>query len=189
MASIHIYVRCIVFATLVFISLTTNYVFAQNRYELQPGDLLIVSVWRETELQQQVLVRPDGGISFPLAGDIQASGRTVNELSKEIERRLSSYITDPQVTVSLFELRGNLIYVMGKVNRPGVYPFNQNIDVVQALSMAGGATSFAEVNEIKILRRNNGKLKAQTFRYSDIEKGKNLDQNILLKSGDTVVVP
>ena len=189
MTSILIYTRYVFLTAFALLLISTNTAIAQSRYELQPGDLLIVSVWRETELQQQVLVRPDGGISFPLAGDIQASGRTVNELSKELERRLSSFITDPQVTVSLFELRGNLIYVMGKVNRPGVFPFNQSIDVVQALSMAGGATSFAAVNDIKILRRKDGKLESKTFRYSDIEKGKNLNQNILLKSGDTVVVP
>ena len=189
MGSILIYIRNASFVAFAFFLIFSNFVSAQNRYELQPGDLLIISVWRETELQQQVLVRPDGGISFPLAGDIQASGKSVRELSQELEKRLSSYITDPQVTVSLFELRGNLIYVMGKVNRPGVFPFNQNVDVVQALSMAGGTTSFAAVNDIKILRRSNGTLKALRFRYADIEKGKSLDQNILLKSGDTVVVP
>ena len=185
----HIYKYSAKAAFLSFLLLLSFSVFSEPRYELQPGDVLAVSVWKEEDLQQQLLVRPDGGISFPLAGDVQASGRTVSELSKELESRLSRFINDAQVTVSLLELNGNLIYVVGKVNRPGVYPFSQNIDVVQALSMAGGTTSFAALNEIKVLRRKNGKLESKIFRYSDIEKGRNLEQNFLLQSGDTVVVP
>ncbi len=175
--------------SLLIVTLFSFSVSADERYELQPGDVLFISVWKEEDLQQQVLVRPDGGISFPLAGDIQANGKSVMELSAELERKLSSFINDAQVTVSLVEIQGNLIYVVGKVNRPGVYPFNKKIDVMQALSMAGGTTSFAALNDIKILKRKDGKQVAKIFRYSDIEKGKNLNQNILLESGDTVIVP
>ena len=158
-------------------------------YKLQPGDVLSISVWKEQDLQQAVLVRPDGGISFPLVGDLQAQGASVEDVRKEITRKLGRFIPDVQVSVALQELNGNLVYVVGKVNRPGVYPFNSNVDVMQALGMAGGANAFAALNEIKVLRREQGKLRSISFRYSDIEKGRNLDQNIILQSGDTVIVP
>ena len=105
-------------------------------YTVQPGDVLSISVWKEQDLQQLVLVRPDGGISFPLVGELSAQGSTVEDLRQEITRKLSKYIPDVQVNVALQELNGNLVYVVGKVNRPGVYPFNRNVDVVQALGMA-----------------------------------------------------
>ena len=158
-------------------------------YKLQPGDVLSISVWKEQDLQQAVLVRPDGGISFPLVGDLQAQGATVEDVRLEITRKLGRFIPDVQVSVALQELNGNLVYVVGKVNRPGVYPFSKNVDVVQALGMAGGTNAFAALNDIKVLRRENGKLRSITFRYSDIEKGRSLDQNIVLQSGDTVIVP
>lgn len=158
-------------------------------YKLQPGDVLSISVWKEQDLQQAVLVRPDGGISFPLVGDLQAQGATVEDVRQQITRKLGRFIPDVQVSVALQELNGNLVYVVGKVNRPGVYPFSNNVDVMQALGMAGGANAFAALNEIKVLRRESGKLRSIAFRYSDIEKGRNLDQNIVLQSGDTVIVP
>ena len=175
---------------LVGLSLYINGVMAAGPgYTLQPGDVLSISVWKEQDLQQAVLVRPDGGISFPLVGELQAQGATVEDLRKEITRKLGRFIPDVQVSVALQELNGNLIYVVGKVNRPGVFPFSKNVDVVQALGMAGGANAFAALNEIKVLRRENGRLRSILFRYSDIEKGRNLEQAIVLQSGDTVVVP
>ena len=175
---------------LVLLLFKANSLFAQSGdYYLQPGDVLSISVWKEEDLQQVVLVRPDGGISFPLTGDIQASGKTVEQVRQIITRKLGKLIPDVQVSVALQELNGNLIYVVGKVNRPGVYPFNQNVDVLQALGMAGGATAFAALNDIKVLRREGGQLKSISFRYGDMEKGKNLQQNIILQSGDTVLVP
>lgn len=168
--------------------ISINFVWSAG-YTLQPGDVLSVSVWKEEDLQQLVLVRPDGGISFPLVGELKAQGATVEDLRREISRKLTKYIPDVQVSVALQELNGNLIYVVGKVNRPGVYPFSKNIDVMQALGMAGGANTFAALNEIKVLRREGQQLRSISFRYGDIEKGRSLDQNIVLQSGDTVVVP
>lgn len=162
---------------------------SDDPYLLQPGDQLIITVWKEKELQFKTLIRPDGGISFPLVGDIMAAGQSVPTLNAAITERLKKFIPDPVVTVVASELTGNVIYVIGKVNRPGNYPINRRVDVVQALSLAGGMNSFAAVNDISILRREGGKLTAIPFRYADIEKGKRLGQNILLKSGDTVVVP
>lgn len=160
-----------------------------NRYFLQPGDILSVSVWKEPDLQQLVLVRPDGGISFPLAGDMQVNHMSVEQLRAELATRLGKYIPDVQVSVALQELNGNQIYVMGKVNRPGVFPFVGAVDVVQALGMAGGMTTFADGDDIKILRRVENKVQAIPFRYSQVERGKKLEQNIVLQSGDTLIVP
>jgi polysaccharide biosynthesis/export protein len=162
---------------------------ADNTYRIQPGDVLEVSVWREEDLLKQVLVRPDGGMSFPLVGDIQAAGKSVADLQKLITERLTKYIPDPVVTVSTLKLDGNKVYVIGKVARPGEFQANRYMDVVQALSVAGGMTPYAADNKITVLRRENGKQKSIPFRYGDIEKGEDLEQNIILRSGDVVVVP
>ena len=158
-------------------------------YIVQPGDLLSISVWKERDLQHDVYVRPDGWLNFPLAGDISASGKTVEELRKDIATKLSKYVPDPVVTVIVKQSLGNRIFVIGKVSKPGDYFAGRNIDVMQALSMAGGPTPYASVNNIKILRRVNGKLKAIPFKYSQVEEGEDLEQNIILQGGDVVVVP
>jgi len=158
-------------------------------YLVQPGDLLHISVWGEEGLDQDVLVRPDGGFSFPLAGDISAVGRTVEELRQEVTERLARYIPGSVVTVSIREINGNKVYVLGQVNNPGEFVMNPQIDVMQALSIAGGTTAFASTNDIFILRRQNGRQVALPFRLDDVVRRRNLEQNILLQSGDVVVVP
>ena len=159
-------------------------------YRIQPGDVLFISVWNEEQLQREILVRPDGGLSYPLVGDLTAAGKSVPELTEEIKRRLAKYIPDPVVTVEARQLQGNKVYVIGKVNRPGEYAVTRYVDVTQALAMGGGMTPYAAVNKIKILRRKaDGSLEAIPFRYGDIEKGENLEQNIVLQAGDVVVVP
>jgi polysaccharide export outer membrane protein len=160
-----------------------------DTYVVQPGDVLTISVWKEKDLQGDVAIRPDGGLNFPLIGDIAASGKTIEQLRKEITAKLAKYVPDPVVTVIVKQSLGNLIFVVGKVNRPGSYPAIRDIDVMQALSMAGGPTPYASLNKIKILRRVNGELKVMPFKYSKVEKGENLEQNIILMGGDTIVVP
>jgi polysaccharide export outer membrane protein len=160
-----------------------------DAYLIQPGDVLQVSVWKEPDLQSELLVRPDGGISFPLAGDVTVSGLSVAAVSDVIAERIKRYIPDPVVTVVTKAIGGNHIYVVGKVNRPGEFPFSRPLDVMQALSLAGGTTPFASLSSIRILRRDNGKQTAMRFDYGDIENGKALESNVLLRSGDTVVVP
>lgn len=162
---------------------------ADAAYEVQPGDLLEISVWKEPELQREVLVRPDGAFSFPLSGQIDARNKTVEDLRLEITERLSRYIPDLVVTVSVVEINGNKIYVIGQVNEPGVFVVNPRVDVMQALSMAGGTTPFADANDIKILRRQADAQAALRFRYDDVVRGRSLEQNIVLESGDVVVVP
>lgn len=158
-------------------------------YEVQPGDILTISVWKEKSLQGDVLVRPDGGLSFPLVGNLQAAGKTIPEIQSEIDHRLVKYIPDPVVSVAVKQIVGNAVYVIGKVNKPGQFVMTSRIDVMQALSLAGGMTPYASVNNIKILRREHGKLKAIPFEYGDVESGDDLSQDIELRSGDVVVVP
>ena len=158
-------------------------------YTINSGDLLEISVWKEPDLQRQVLVRPDGAFSFPLSGDIDAVGRTVEDVRQELTERLAVFIPDLVVTVTVAEINGNKIFVIGQVNTPGEFVVNPRVDVIQALSIAGGMTPFAESNDIKILRRKNGVQTILRFRYSDIIKGQNLEQNVLLEVGDVVLVP
>jgi len=158
-------------------------------YKLRPGDVLQVSVWKETDLQAEVLIRPDGGMSFPLAGELRAAGHTVGELTSMLETRIRKFVPDAVVTVAVKAAGGNRVYVIGKVNRPGDFPLIGPIDVMQALTLAGGATPFADTNGIRILRRDGEHEISIRFRYNDISRGRRLDQNILLQNGDTVVVP
>lgn len=158
-------------------------------YTIQPGDTLTVSVWNEKELQSDVLVRPDGGLSFALAGDIQASGRTVDDVRQLIEKGLKRFIPNPAVSVAVKQVGGNFIYVIGKVNRPGQFSFSKPLDVIQALALAGGTTPYAALDDIRIMQRDASGVHAIAFHYNEVEKGRNLEQIILLKSGDTVVVP
>lgn len=160
-----------------------------NSYKILPGDVLQVSVWKEPDLQLDLLVRPDGAISFPLAGEISTRGRSVSDIQAELTRRLARYITEPVVTVSIREVLGNKIYVIGQVNDPGTFIVNPQVDVLQALAMAGGTTPFAELDNIKILRRSEGRQSALSFNYKDVVRGRNLTQNVMLESGDVVVVP
>lgn len=163
---------------------------ASESYRLKPGDIVAVSVWQEPGLEQLVLVRPDGGISFPLAGDLNAAGLTIGELSAELKRKLKKYISDPVVTVTLQEIPGNRIYIIGRVNKPGDFPLvTRGITVMQALAMAGGLTPFADERKIKILRTVDGKERSIPFDYKEIRKGKALEQNISLQAGDVIVVP
>jgi polysaccharide biosynthesis/export protein len=159
-------------------------------YTVKPGDILAVSVWKEPDLQGPVLVRPDGAFSFPLAGQMDARGKTVQELQQMVTERLKKFISDPVVTVSIQEIKGNKVYVIGQVNKPGDFIVNPRVDVMQALSMAGGTTPFAALGDIMILRRTDGgQQQALPFHYTDVIRGRNLDQNITLQAGDVVVVP
>ena len=160
-----------------------------DTYIVQPGDLLVIDVWKEKDLQRELMVRPDGGLDLPLAGNIDVSGKTVEQLRKELVEKLTKFVPDPVVTISVKQSLGNKIYVVGKVNKPGDYVVIRNTDVMQALSMAGGLSPYASANKIKILRREHGVLKAIPFKYSRVEKGEDLETNIVLQGGDIVVVP
>ncbi len=161
----------------------------QGGFLLGPEDVLEISVWKDETLTKQVVIRPDGKISFPLIGEIQAAGRTVEDLRKEIIKKLSEFISDPVVTVMVIGINSYKIYVIGKVNKPGAYTVGRPVNVMQALSMAGGFSPFADLDNISILREQNGKQIRIKFNYKEVAKGKHLEENILLKRGDVIVVP
>ena len=158
-------------------------------YKLHAGDNIEVSVWKEVDLQRKVTVRPDGRFTFPLTGDIQAAGRSADEIRGDIETRLKRYIPEPVVTVTVEDVQGNRIYVIGQVTRPGMFVMNPQVNVLQALSLAGGTTPFAKLDSISVLRSTGTGQRTLSFRYSQVVEGKNLEQNIKLESGDVVVVP
>jgi len=158
-------------------------------YRIGPEDVLHISVWKEEDLDRKVLVRPDGGISFPLVGDIQVSGRTPLEVQDEIRSRLQRYVPDAEVTVSVDKISGYTVFVLGEVNNPGQFTLGRYVDVVQALTLAGGTTPYASERNMQILRRQDGREVTYRFDFRDIKRGKQLEQNIILQSGDVVVVP
>jgi len=155
----------LIFSASLAIAATPQESSAIPAYKIGPGDVLTVSVWKEEGLQQEVLIRPDGGMSFPLAGDIQAGGKSVSELSDMLVQKIKKYIPDPVITVAVRQIQNNKIYVVGKVNRPGEYVTTRYGDGMQALAMAGGLNAYASSNNIKILRRVDGKLQSRSFEY------------------------
>lgn len=164
-------------------------------YRINGGDLLHISVYGEQNLDKDVPVQPDGGIAFPLVGNLNARGMTLKELQGKIAVNLreSQYfpnLTDNEVTVSMVKATGNSVSVVGQVKAPGTFAYDTQLDVMQALSLAGGLTPFASKSKIKILRRDHaGTQTAILFDYSEVEDGEQLDKNILLRGGDVVVVP
>jgi polysaccharide biosynthesis/export protein len=161
-----------------------------EEYTVKAGDTLAIAVWKEPDLTSNaVLVRPDGTFSFPLVGQVDARGKGVAELEKLVTERLRKYISDPVVTVSVQEIKGNKVYVIGQVTKPGEFIVNPSVNVMQALSMAGGTTAFASLNNIIILRRTAAGQVALPFHYNDIVHGKDLQLNVELEAGDVVVVP
>jgi polysaccharide biosynthesis/export protein len=162
---------------------------AAPEYRLQPGDTIDIAVWKEPELQKLIVVRPDGKFSFPLAGEIPATGRSVAQVQKEIEGKLKTFIPEPVVTVSVTEIGGNRVYIIGQVNKPGAYIMNPQLNVLQALSLAGGTTPFASLNDIKVMRNGDSAARMLRFKYEDVARGRGLEQNVTLEAGDVVIVP
>jgi len=161
-----------------------------NNYLLAPGDALEITVWKEEGLQQQqFLIAPDGKIVYPLIGTLTAAGRTINDLKDLITFKLSDFISDPSISIKLLNNQGNAVFVIGKVNKPGQVFAGRRIDVLQALSLAGGLTVFADDSSITIQRRIGNEIKVFPFDYGNVIEGDDLDQNILLEPGDTVAVP
>ena len=160
-----------------------------STYRVGPEDVLEISVWREDALKKEVLVRPDGGLSYPLIGEVQAAGKTVLEIREEIAKRLERFIPDPAVSVAILKVGSQRVYVIGRVTKPGEYPIGRYVDVLQALSMAGGLTPFADSNAIRVMRREGDRQVVLPFEYARVVRGEKLEQNIQLRGGDVVVVP
>ena len=146
-------------------------------------------MWREDALKKEALVRPDGGLSFPLIGEVQAAGRTVAEIREEITKRLDKFVPDPAVSVTVLKTGSQRVYVLGKVTKPGEFAVGRYVDVLQALSMAGGVTSFADTSNIRIMRREGDRQVVLPFEYGAVVRGQKVEQNIQLRTGDVVVVP
>ena len=157
-------------------------------YRIGPEDVLHVSVWGNSELTMDVVVRPDGKISVPLVKDIQAEGLTASELADGIHQKLLPYVKDPNVSIIVKEINSLKFSVIGNVTKPGIYPLRGDVSVLQGIAQAGGFTPFASPRKIKIVRNTDGKEQAQMVNYYDMieEGGKG---NYLLKPGDTIVVP
>jgi polysaccharide export outer membrane protein len=162
---------------------------AQNVYTIGAGDLLEISVWRDESLSRIVVVPPDNIISFPLIGDINVTKMTVADLRLAVTKKLSEFIPDATVTVIVKEIHSLTAFVIGKVIKPGVYSIQLNTDVMQVLSMAGGLNPYADNKKIRVMRRKGTKTVQMPFDYSEVIKGKNTSQNIILEPGDVIVVP
>ena len=172
-----------IFFLLLFLPL--NYLHADNLYKVHQGDVLDVSVWGDEKLKKVIRVLPDGSIGFPLAGHISVAGLSPAEIEESITSKLKKYLPDPEVTVIVQSTDGNKVYILGKVNKPGVISLQGPMTILQALSTSGGFDRFADLDEIKILR---GK-EVLEVNYTDLMRGKNLKSNYLLQADDTILVP
>jgi polysaccharide biosynthesis/export protein len=158
-------------------------------YIIGAQDVLDISVWKEPEVSRLVPVRPDGKISLPLLNDVQAAGLTPSQLAEQITVSLKKFVTSPQVTVIVTTINSQRIYIIGEVTRPGAFPMLPGMNVLQGLSSAGGFTQFAKTKSIYVLRMENGKQQKYPVNYKEVVSGKRPEQDILLKAGDTIVVP
>ena len=159
-------------------------------YEIGAGDILEITTWKEPDFsREQVLVRLDGKISFPLINDIQAAGLATLDLKSAIENGLKDYVANPVVTVHVTNPASQRFYILGEVQRTGEYPLVKHLTVLQAFAVAGGFTEWASKKEIILLRTEGGKEKIYRINYKDITKGKDLSQNIKLQADDTIIVP
>lgn len=158
-------------------------------YVIGEEDVLNINVWKDPEVSRTVPVRPDGKISLPLINDVQAAGLSPAQLGMAITEKLRKFMADPQVTVIVTQINSRRVYIVGEVNRAGAFPMLPNMTVLQALSSAGGFTQFANLKGIYVLRSEDGKQNRFPFSYKDVIKGQRTEQNIVLKPGDTIVVP
>ncbi len=158
-------------------------------YVIGPEDILGIVFWREPDMSGDVTVRPDGRITIPVIGEIQASGRRPEQLQEEITEAAGKYISGANVVVIVRTINSRKVFVTGRVTTPGTYPIMGALSVMQGIALAGGLTEFANPKKITILRTENGQSRTMSFNYQDVSRGKNLDQNIQLRPGDTIVVP
>jgi polysaccharide export outer membrane protein len=158
-------------------------------YRIGPQDVVQIDVWKEPEITRTIPVRPDGKISLPLVNDVQASGLTAMQLAGVIRDGLTKYLTNPQVTVTVAQINSRRVFVTGEVAHSGALPLLPNMTVLQALSSSGGFTQFAREKNIYVLRVEDGKQVKLPFNYKAVVKGQHPEQNIILQSGDVIVVP
>ena len=167
----------------------SNAATANTGYVIGPEDVLKINIWKEPEMSGDVPVRPDGKISLTLLGDVQAAGLTPTQLTTQITDLLKKYLDDPRVTVTVGAVNSRRVFILGQVGRPGAFPLLPGMTVLQALSTAGGLSLYAAADKIYVLRIENGNQVKLAFQYKQVIKGNTPEQNIVLKSGDTIVVP
>lgn len=172
---------------MIFVLIATP-VFSQEPYIIGAGDVLEISVWKNQDLTRQVIVLPDDTIRFPLIGELKVGGQSLAWLDKTLKMKLEKFIPDPDLSVALTRINSMFIYVIGKVNKPGQFPITDNVDVLQALAVAGGLNPFAKEKEIKIFRKQGKDTLIFKFNYDAVSKGENLEQNITLNRNDIIVV-
>lgn len=161
-----------------------------QEYRIGNGDLLEIVTWKEPDFsREEILVRLDGKISFPLLDDIQAAGKTPTELKKSIENGLKKFVAAPNVTVTVRNAGSQRFYILGEVTNTGEYPLVKNLSVLQAFALAGGFTEWASKKEIILFRKENGKDKVIQINYRDITRDKDFSQNVVIQADDTIVVP
>jgi len=160
----------------------------QPEYIVGEGDVLHINVWKEAEISQTVVVRPDGNVSLPLVNEVAVAGLSPRQIQQLVTEKLKSILTNPQVTVTVMEVRSKMVYITGEVGKPGAYPMASPINVLQLIARAGGLNEFANRKNIYILRGGDKKNRMH-FNYKEVVKGHNSQQNIILQPGDTVVVP
>ena len=158
-------------------------------YIIEPPDVVEISVWGEQELKRDLVVRPDGKVSFPLAGDIEIGGKTTSQVKELVEKKLQQYIPQANASVIVSKLESLQFYVIGKVNKPGMYNVAKNLNVLQALALAGGIATFAKESDIIIVRSSGQDTVQIPFNYDQVKGGRKLEQNIELQRGDVVLVP
>jgi len=161
----------------------------EGDYLIGPGDVLDISVWKDEALTRSCVVRPDGAISFPLIGDIQATGKTPSQLKAEMAGKLDRYVPGVTLSLEVKQINSLIIYVIGKVNAPGRFIMNSNVNVLQAIAAAAGLNPFAKRNKIKVFRQRKNETIIFPFQYDEVIEGNRLEQNIRLLRGDVVVVP
>ncbi|QEW06236.1 polysaccharide biosynthesis/export family protein [Nitrincola iocasae] len=171
------------------LALPAGWASASDEYRLQPGDELLISVWKEEELNRQLVVLPDGRISYPLVGHVMAAGQSAEVLENLLAEHLEEYITEPQVSVSVTAVSGNVAFVFGQVNNPGPILMSRDLSVVQALALAGGFTPFASTGRIKIIREQGTEKTLLPVDYTAIERSGDLEYNHTLRAGDVIIVP
>jgi polysaccharide export outer membrane protein len=159
-------------------------------YIIGPSDILAINVWKDTELTRTVTVRPDGKISLPLIGELEVSGLTALSVQRLIAQRLTEYVSKPQVTVMVQEVKSQTYVIVGKIAKPGSYELGKPTTVLEAIAIAGGFLDFAKASKVNIIRRREGgPIETLHFDYKKVIKGQNAEQNVELRNGDTIVVP
>ena len=162
---------------------------SQNASTIGPGDILSINIWKEPELSKEIVVRLDGKISLPLVNDVKAAGLSCAELRERLIEKYKNYVEVPEVSVTMVESRSKKVYVLGKINRPGEYILQKDMTIIQALSLAGGLSEWADRSDVRLVRNINGTEKTFRVDYNAIVSGKDLSQNIQLQPDDTIFLP